>query len=130
MEISEEILNKIPFVDVKVLGVEGKRVVAKIGKQRKPRGFIAYFVDDGTLIAQDDGTILQFVDLDNNVAIYNTKGEYFFHLDPKMGAKIGRFPDEFVEALKSVIYQEGEVIGKLPDELGGSVVVFGGAKTF
>ena len=115
--------EKDGYIKVEVLGVEGKRVVAKIGNQRKPRKFIAFRTDKGEILAQGDNTILKILDEETGLAIYNTKGEFFFHLRPSAGAKLGKFPRDFVDALKKALVKEGEVIG----HIGGAPVVFGGA---
>lgn len=52
----KELLEKVERVKVEVVGVEGKRVIAKIGRQKKPRGFISFRDQHGRLYAQGDNT--------------------------------------------------------------------------
>jgi len=114
-------------VKVKVLGIEGKRVIAKFERQRKARSLIAFRDDKGHIIAQGKDCIFE-IDPESREAIYNLKGGYFPHLSPLLGAQKGRVPQEFIDALKKVIYGEGDLIGVLPESLGGSPVFFGGCK--
>ncbi len=125
----KELAEKVDFVKVEILGIEGRRVIAKIGNQRKPRKLLALRTDEGEILAQGDSTILKILDEETGLAIYNTRGEFFFHLHPSAGARFGRFPREFVDALRSTLIEEGEIIGHLPEYLGGSPVYFGGCKS-
>jgi len=113
---------------IEVLDVKGKWVIVKIGRLRKPRELIAFMDDQGRIIAQGDDVIFM-VDPVTREAVYNLKGGYFMHLNPLMGAKVARVPQEFVDALKKSLYEKGEVIGYLPEKLGGSPIIFGGCKT-
>jgi len=88
---------------------------------------IAFTDDKGHIIAQGDGVIFE-IDPETRVAIYNTKGSLFVHLHPAMGAKAAKVPQEFIDALRQVIFREGDLIGHLPAELGGSPVFFGGCR--
>lgn len=113
---------------VEVLGIEGKRVVVKIEKLRKPRRLLAYKDNKGRIIAQG-GNVIFLIDPETREATYNLKGGLFVHLFPMYGAKKAKVPEEFVKALEKVLYEEGVLIGNLPDDLGGSPVHFGGCKT-
>ena len=115
--------EQIKNLKIEVLGFKGKRVRVKIERLRKPRDLIAY-MDGKYIIAQGDNVIFK-INPENGLAIYNLKGEYFLHLNPAMGAKFGRVPREFIDALLKVIYKEGDLIGFLPSDLGGSPVYFG-----
>jgi len=117
---------KVKELKVQILGIEGKRVIAKFGRQRKPRSLIA-FEADGKIIAQGEDCIFE-IDPKNKEAIYNLKGGYFPHLSPLLGAQKGKVPQEFIDALKKVIYEKGDLIGVLPANLGGSPVFFGGCE--
>lgn len=113
---------------VEVLGIKGKWVTAKIGRQRKARDFIAFKDDKGNIIAQGDDCIFQ-INPETREAVYNLKGGYFPHLSPLLGAKAGKVPQEFIDALEKVLWNEGDLIGVLPKDLGSSPVFFGGCKT-
>jgi len=112
---------------IKVLGIEGRRVKVKIGKQRKARSLIAFRTDAGRIIAQGEDCIFSICE-ESKTAVYNLKGGYFIHLNLALGARVAKVPEEFINALKEVLTKEGEIIGFLPGSLGGSPVIFGGAK--
>lgn len=78
-----------------VPGYFGPRVRGKLAGQRKSRDWCVSPVDDGTIMVQGDGCIGQF-DFRTRAGILNTKGEYFPHLSPALGAKSYEFPAEFV----------------------------------
>lgn len=113
-------------VKVEIEGEEGKTIYAKIGKQRKARGFIAFKDQNGQLFAQAEDCIIQVLDRETGLSIYNTKGGYFHHLDIRLGAKLGVFPKDFIERLEKLTLKEGELMGLA----GGSIpVYFGGCIT-
>jgi len=113
---------------VEVLGTRGKWIIAKIGRQRKPRELIAFKDDKGNIIVQGDDCILQ-INPETREAVYNLKGGYLPYLRTVLGAKVAKVPQEFIDTLKKIVYREGELIGVLPKELGSSPVIFGGCKT-
>jgi hypothetical protein len=76
-------------------GYFGPRVRGKLATMRKPRDWSVSPVDDGSIMVQADGAIGQF-DFRSRKGILNTKGEYFPHLSPALGAKPYEFPAEFV----------------------------------
>lgn len=78
-----------------VPGYFGPRVRGKLAAMRKPRDWSVSPVDDGSIMVQADGAIGQF-NFRSRKGILNTKGEYFLHLSPALGAKPYEFPAEFV----------------------------------
>ena len=115
----------IEKVKVEIEGEEGKRVFARIGRQRKTRGFIAFRDQEGRLFAQAEDCIIQVLDEETGLCVYNTKGGYFHHLRLELGAKVGIFPKEFIQKLASLTLKEGEIMGFIGD----APVYFGGCIT-
>jgi len=116
----------IEKVKVEIEGEEGKRVYARIGRQRRARGFISFKDQNGQLFAQAEDCIIQVLDRETGLSVYNTKGGYFHHLDFRLGAKLGVFPKDFIERLEKLTLKEGELMGLA----GGSIpVYFGGCIT-
>ena len=72
-------------------------VTAKIGNMRKPQRFHVSPTDDNRIMIQSDKSIGLF-DFRTRQGILNTKGSYFPHLNPSLGAKRYEFPAEFVQA--------------------------------
>lgn len=79
-----------------VPGYFGQRVRGKLAGQRKPRDFSVHLRSDELLLVQGDGCIGTF-DFRTRKGVLNTKGEYFPHLHPSMGARPFEFPAEFVK---------------------------------
>jgi len=111
-------------VRVEILEVDKvrKRVIAKIGRQRKPDSFLVMVTDKGNIIAQGSRSIC-IIDPSTGMGKYNTKGNLFPHLNVAMGAKVGEFPEEFINALLEVETKPGEILGYIE----GAPVFFGGA---
>jgi len=105
--------------------VAGKKVFAKIGRQRKPRIFISFRDNKGQIYAQAEDAIIEVLDEETGLCIYNLNGGYFPYLRPELGAKIGIFPKKFIEILKSTEIKPGEELA----DLGGCKVYFGGCIT-
>jgi hypothetical protein len=78
-----------------VPGYFGPRVRGKLATMRKPRDWSVSPVDDGSIMVQTNGAIGQF-NFRSRQGVLNTKGEYFPHLSPALGAKPYEFPAEFV----------------------------------
>lgn len=74
-----------------------KRVTAKLGNMRKPRDWLVRPTDDGRIMVQAENAIGLF-DFRTRQGVLNTKGGYFPHLNPMLGAKPFEFPAEFVSA--------------------------------
>lgn len=75
-------------------------VTAKLGAMRKPQRFLISPMSTGEILVQSAKSIGKF-DPATGVGILNTKGSYFPHLHPVMGAKPFTYPAEFVaEAVK------------------------------
>ncbi|RLI84083.1 hypothetical protein DRP07_02255 [Archaeoglobales archaeon] len=108
---------------VKVLEARSGRVVVKLGRMRKPDSLLVMKTDKGNLIAQGSRIILK-VDPATRKGVYNTKGSYFPHLSPVLGAKEAVFPEEFVKLLEEAVIKPGEILGYLD----GAPVIFGGAE--
>jgi len=117
--------GKIERVKVEIEGEDRKTIYARIGRQRKSRGFIAFKDQNGTLFMQAEDCIIQVLDKETGLCIYNTKGGYFVHLDRRMGAKLGIFPREFIEMAEKLTIKEGELMGFV----GSSPVYFMGCLT-
>lgn len=75
----------------------GQQVVGKLAKMRKPQKFSVHPRSDGTIQVQSDKSIGVF-DFRTRKGVLNTKGSYFPHLSPALGAVEFEFPADFVKA--------------------------------
>jgi hypothetical protein len=95
-----------------------RRVTAKLANQRKARDWLVSPCDDGELIVQADGAIGKF-DFRTRTGVLNTRGGYFMHLSPVMGAKAYEFPADFVrDCLEACPALDGQT-----SLAGGAVIV-------
>lgn len=120
--------SSLKELHVELIAKERRALIVKIGRQREPRTFIAF--DSGEFIVaqgsytnllKSGGDCIFLIDPKTRVAIYNLRGGLFPHLNPKLGAKVAKVPQEFVNALESIKTKDGDLIGIHPS---GSPIFF------
>lgn len=74
---------------------------AKLGRMRKPQSFLV-IPQDGQIVVQSDKSIGIF-DPETGAGRLNTKGCYYMHLVPHLGAQACVFPAEFVKACNDAL---------------------------
>jgi len=89
------------------------RISAKLGNMRKEQEFLPQKTDKGNYVVQSDKSIGIFDDTGKGVL--NTRGCYFPHLNPALGAKPYQFPAWFVAQVKELYPNEGDLIGASPE---------------
>lgn len=89
-----------------------RHITAKLSNMRKPQDFIVWRTDKGRYIIQSDKSIGWFGD--DSKGMLNTKGSYFPHLSPTLGAKPYTFPPTFVIDCIAACTQQGDLIGASP----------------
>lgn len=94
-------------------------ITLKFGNMRKAQDFTIYPFKEGDkqVIIQSDKAIAQ-IDPQNGGMTYNTKGCYFPHLNPMLGAQKGVLPPDELNLLKTKVFLNGEVIS-----LGNGMVI-------
>jgi hypothetical protein len=101
------------------IDLQRRRIEAKLGAMRKPQSFIVSPTnDDRTVIIQSDKSICR-IEFATRKAILNTKGSYFPHLHPSLGAKLVLLPQEFISAVLDLCPAEGSQTSLA----GGAVIV-------
>jgi len=70
-------------------------VTAKLANQRKPQRYHVSPMSDGQIMVQSAKSIGTF-DFRTRQGILNTRGCYFIHLHPSLGARRHEFPADFV----------------------------------
>ena len=91
-----------------------KHITAKLGNMRKSQEFLVQLSDKGNFVVQSDKSIGMF-DMQTGKGVLNTKGFYFPHLSPALGAQPYQFPEEFVAECCKAFALKGELIGASPE---------------
>lgn len=99
-----------------------KHVTAKLGNMRKPQTFVVTLSDKGNFIIQSDKSIGRF-DMISGEGVLNTKGSYFVHLSPSLGAVPYTFPQELVSECCAAFPLSHDVIGATAET---GIVYYGG----
>lgn len=73
-----------------------KHVKAKLGTMRKAQDWLPQPCDNGDIVVQSDKRIGRF-NPTTGAGMLSTRGSYFIHLLPEMGAMCFIFPEEFVK---------------------------------
>jgi hypothetical protein len=82
--------------------ISNRQVIAKLGNMRKPQQFIVYPRKNGENITiQSDKSIASF-DPHTGLGYLNTKGSYFMHLHPALGAVSYTFPHDLVALCRKI----------------------------
>lgn len=97
-----------------------REITAKFATMRKPQSFIITRDQYQHYTVQSDKSIGEFDGAGRG--ILNTKGSYFHHLSPFLGAKAFTFPAEFVQECQEIFTLPGEKIA----DLDNSPIIFGG----
>lgn len=95
-----------------------QRVTAKLGSMRKERDWSVSPSEGDKIMVQSDGAIGLF-DWRTGNGVLNTKGGYFPHLSPALGAKPFEFPKDFVVECMKVCPS----LGGQTELAGGAIIV-------
>lgn len=95
-----------------------KDISLKFGNMRKAQDFTLYPFKEGDkeIIVQSQKSIAR-INPTNGEMLYNTKGCYFHHLQPFLGAQKGQLSPVDLATIKMLVFTNGETI-----ELAGGAV--------
>ncbi len=89
-----------------------RTVTAKLGSMKKAKDFVVQRDQKGHYLVQAKNVIGKFDG--KGRGLLNTKGGYFHHLTPFLGAKAYMFPADFVQQCQEIFMLPGETISEKP----------------